>query len=172
MNNLQAVADGHRRIRRDHAAETAEDYVRAIQRIEHARGRCRVTDLAREFAVSHVTVTKIIARLKRELLVTSERYGPVTLTARGRQLAAKSQRQHSIVYEFLRAIGVDEVTAAIDAEGIEHHVSRQTLDCLRRLQCVVEANGPRVGQFEDLEEKTNAVPAKPSLRIEKRDHVA
>jgi DtxR family manganese transport transcriptional regulator len=35
--------------------------------------------------------------------------------------------------QFLRAIGVSEQVAAIDTEGIEHHVSRQTLDCFRKL---------------------------------------
>ena len=69
--------------------------------------------------MSHVTVTKVIARLKREGLVTSEPYGPLELTDAGRQLAAKSRRTHEIVYKFLRAIGVSEKVAAIDTEGIE-----------------------------------------------------
>lgn len=158
MNKPNADADRHRRTRRDHAAETAEDYVRAIHRVELAQGRCRITDLAREFGVSHVTVTKIIARLKREVLVTSERYGPVTLTARGRQLAAKSQRQHCIVYEFLRAIGVSDKIAAVDAEGIEHHVSGETLDCLRLLQRLIEPDRSPSGQFASCERMSIALP--------------
>jgi len=129
----QTFSDRHRRTRSDHAQETAEDYVEAIDELQAAQGKCRVVDLARRFDVSHVTVTKVIARLKREGLVTSEPYGPLELTAAGRQLAAKSRRQHEIVYEFLRAIGVSEQVAAIDTEGIEHHVSRQTLECFRKL---------------------------------------
>jgi DtxR family manganese transport transcriptional regulator len=129
----QSFADRHRRTRSDHAAETAEDYAEAIEQIHREHGKCRIVDLARQFDVSHVTVTKVVARLKREGLVTSERYGPLELTPEGRQLAAKSRRQHQIVFDFLRAIGVGEETAAIDAEGIEHHVSRQTLECFRRL---------------------------------------
>jgi DtxR family manganese transport transcriptional regulator len=141
MNNPPSFADRHRRTRRDHAAETAEDYVKAIYRMQRAQGRCRVTDLARLFGVSHVTVTKIISRLKREQLVESEPYGPITLTVIGRQLAVKSQRQHGVVFEFLRAIGVRDDIAAVDAEGIEHHVSRQTLACLRRLKEQLEQKG-------------------------------
>jgi DtxR family manganese transport transcriptional regulator len=123
----QSFADRHRRTRSDHAAETAEDYAEAIEQIHREHGKCRIVDLARQFDVSHVTVTKVVAR------VTSERYGPLELTPEGRQHAAKSRRQHQIVFDFLRAIGVGEETAAIDAEGIEHHVSRQTLECFRRL---------------------------------------
>jgi DtxR family manganese transport transcriptional regulator len=133
MPQKPRISERHRRTRNDHAQETAEDYVEAIEDVERDAGRCRVVDLARRFAVSHVTVTKVIARLKREGLVASEPYGPLELTAAGRQLAAKSRRQHEIVYEFLRAIGVSEQTAAIDTEGIEHHVSRQTLECFRKL---------------------------------------
>lgn len=133
MSRPQSIADRHRRTRTDHAQETAEDYVEAIDQLQSESGKCRVVDLARQFDVSHVTVTKVIARLKREGLVTSEPYRPLELTDAGRQLAAKSRRTHEIVYQFLRAIGVSEQTAAIDTEGIEHHVSRQTLECFRRL---------------------------------------
>lgn len=133
MTERQTFSDRHRRTRNDHAQETAADYVEAIDEMLADQGRCRVTDLAKRFDVTHVTVTKVVARLKREGLVVSEPYGPLELTDAGRQLAGKSRRTHQIVYEFLIAIGVNEQTAAIDTEGIEHHVSRQTLDCFRRL---------------------------------------
>ncbi len=121
----------HRRTRRDHTMETAEDYVEAVAEIQTQRGVCRVVDLATRFGVSHVTVTRIVARLQNEGLLATEPYRPITLTGKGRRLAGKCRERHEAVYRFLRAIGVDQVTAAIDAEGIEHHVSPSTL---RRLQ--------------------------------------
>ena len=120
-------SDPHRRTRRDHATETAEDYVEAISEILGEKESCRVVDLARHFAVSHVTVTRIVSRLQDAGLVQTEAYRPITLTAKGKRLAKKSRDRHEIVYQFLLAIGVDEKTAAIDAEGIEHHVSPVTL---------------------------------------------
>lgn len=122
-----------RRVRRDHASETAEDYVEAIAELESEQGQCRGADLARLFDVSHVTVTKTVARLQSEGLVSSEPYGPIELTARGKKLARTSQERHETVLAFLLAIGVDEATAAVDAEGIEHHVSPETLACFRRI---------------------------------------
>jgi DtxR family manganese transport transcriptional regulator len=121
----------HQRTRRDHASETAEDYVEAIAEFLESRGCCRVKDLAEQFAVSHVTVNRIVDRLLREGLVETEPYRPIELTPRGKRLARKCRERHEIVYRFLLAIGVDENTAAIDAEGIEHHVSPATL---RRFQ--------------------------------------
>ena len=120
-------ADQHFRTRTDHASETAEDYAEAIDDLSAQERKCRAVDLARHFGVSHVTVTKIVKRLQREGFVDTQPYAPVTLTPRGKQLAAKARRRHQIVYRFLLAIGVDERTATIDAEGIEHHVSPTTL---------------------------------------------
>lgn len=129
-NNLSKktpISRRHSRTRNDHANETAEDYVEAIEDIHLARGQCRVVDLAQRFGVSHVTVTKIVHRLQREGLVDTRPYKPVELTATGKRLATRSRRRHQIVVEFLLAIGVKPQIAAIDAEGIEHHVSPETL---------------------------------------------
>ena len=125
-------ANDFRRTRRDHASETAEDYVEAIAEVAAEHGQCRGADLARQFAVSHVTVIKTIARLQAEGLVETEPYGPVALTAKGRRLASASRQRHEIVLRFLKAIGVDDQTAHADAEGIEHHVSKATLECFRK----------------------------------------
>ena len=121
----------HNRIRRDHAAETAEDYAEAIVDICKQTGSCRVVDLAKKFGVSHVTVVKILKRLQSEGIVSSVPYGPSSVTKRGAAIARRARRRHRIVYEFLLALGVDERTAATDAEGIEHHVSMATLTKLR-----------------------------------------
>ena len=118
----------HRRTRNDHATETAEDYVEAIADVLETNDTCRVVDLARRFGVSHVTVSRIITRLQDEGLVQTEAYRPIELTAKGKRLAKKSRERHEIVYQFLLAIGVDPKTAAVDAEGIEHHVSPVTLE--------------------------------------------
>jgi DtxR family manganese transport transcriptional regulator len=123
----------HRRTRNDHATETAEDYVEAVAEILAHQPHCRIKDLQDRFAVSHVTVNRIVARLQREGLLATEPYAPILLTARGKRLAAKCRERHEIVFQFLRLVGVDDVTADIDAEGIEHHVSPATLNRFREL---------------------------------------
>ncbi len=126
-------ATAHERTRRDHAAETAEDYVEAVADLLDAAGVCRVTDLADRFGVTHVTVIRIVQRLEKEGLVSTAPYKPVELTQKGRRLARHCKDRHEIVYRFLLSIGVDPATAATDAEGIEHHVSPETLERLRAL---------------------------------------
>lgn len=122
----------HVRTRRDHATELAEDYVEAIDELLQAQEICRVTDLAARFAVSHVTVNRTVARLKRDGWVTTQPYGPVELTEAGRMLARASRQRHEIVLRFLIKLGIREQTANIDAEGIEHHVSEETLRAMQR----------------------------------------
>ncbi|HEV7279627.1 MAG TPA: manganese-binding transcriptional regulator MntR [Pirellulaceae bacterium] len=124
--------DPHERTRRDHASETAEDYVEAIDDLLAAEGSCRVTDLARRFGVSHVTVTRTVARLQRDGLAETVPYGPIGLTEEGRALARNARERHRAVVQFLVALGVSAAQAQIDAEGIEHHVSDETLAAMAR----------------------------------------
>ena len=122
-----------RRTRADHRDETAEDYVEAVAHLIGDKGEARVRDLAQMMGVSHVTVSRIVARLVDEGLMRTEPYQPITLTEAGDRLAAESLERHRIVLAFLRAIGVSEAQAEIDAEGIEHHVSEQTIRAMEAL---------------------------------------
>ncbi|MCU0718191.1 MAG: manganese-binding transcriptional regulator MntR [Pirellula sp.] len=119
-------------VREAHASEKAQDYVEAISEIIAERGECRLVDIARRFAVTHVTANRTVARLKRDGYATSEPYGPIELTDDGKRLAEFSHKRHRIVAEFLLSIGVPESVAENDAEGIEHHVSPETLRAMAK----------------------------------------
>jgi len=118
--------------RAEHSLELAEDYVEIIAELIASTGEARNSDLARRLGVTHVTVGKGIRRLQREGLVTAQPYRSIFLTEAGKRMAEASRRRHQIVIDFLIAVGVPESVAAADAEGIEHHVSRQTLAAFSR----------------------------------------
>ncbi len=120
-------AESLRQTRREHAAETAEDYAEAIADLAASQGEARVVDLARRLGVTHVTVNRTLARLQREGLVSVQPYRAIFLTPAGRKLAEECHHRHSVVVDFLKSLGIPEKTAEIDAEGIEHHVSPGTL---------------------------------------------
>jgi DtxR family manganese transport transcriptional regulator len=115
------------RRRRDHSQELAQDYVEMIDELIDKAGEARLTDLARGLGVTHVTANRTIKRLQRQGLVTSQPYRSIFLTSNGRSLAKESRDRHETVVRFLIALGVPEAIAESDAEGIEHHVSRETL---------------------------------------------
>lgn len=122
-----AEAEEFRQTREDHASETAEDYAEAIADLTDAAGEARVVDLAKRLGVTHVTVNRTIARLQRDGIVTSQPYRAIFLTDKGRRVASASKQRHEVVVAFLRSLGVPEHVARIDAEGMEHHVSQETL---------------------------------------------
>jgi DtxR family manganese transport transcriptional regulator len=138
MGSLSNLADPKRqaqwfgKVREAHQTETAEDYVELIADLIEANGEARVVDLAERFGVSQATVNKIIVRLKKEGLVNGMPYRSLFLTLKGKKLARACKDRHILVYRFLKSIGVSDKTAEMDAEGVEHHVSRETLKAFKK----------------------------------------
>ena len=126
-------AAAFRAVREAHATEMAEDYVELIGDLIAENGQARLTDLARHMGVTQATAAKVVARLKSLGLVGGRPYRSLFLTAEGAVVADRSRARHQIVVDFLRALGVSARTAEIDAEGIEHHVSEETLQALVRV---------------------------------------
>jgi len=125
-------AESFLRSRRDRAGEIAQDYVEAIADLSAAVGEARVTDLARRLGVTHVTVNRTLARLKSAGYVHTKPYRAIFLTDAGRQLAIESKQRHETVVAFLLSLGISKKAAELDAEGIEHHVSPETLAAMER----------------------------------------
>ena len=129
---LSPQAESFRRSRRDRAGEIAQDYVEAIADLTAAVGEARVVDLARRLGVTHVTVNRTLARLQQAGYVNTKPYRAIFLTSAGNRLAEESKRRHETVVAFLRSLGISERAAEMDAEGIEHHVSPETLAVFER----------------------------------------
>jgi DtxR family manganese transport transcriptional regulator len=114
------------------ASAVLEDYVELIDDLLASDGEARPTDIARRLGVTHATAIKTITRLKREGLATSKLYRGVFLTPEGHGLADRVRSRHRLVVDLLRAVGVPEHCAELDAEGIEHHVSDVALAAFAR----------------------------------------
>ena len=121
------------RIRRAHQSEVAEDYVEMISDLIEETGEARTVDLAARFGVTSPTVNAIVHRLQRENLVETRPYRSIFLTEAGKALAESSRARHQIVRDFLVTIGVPETIAEEDAEGVEHHVSEETLSVFAQI---------------------------------------
>ena len=118
---------GFDRARQAASRALTEDYVEMISDLAREFGEARVTDIAARLGVAHPTANKAVARLKREGLAVSRPYRGVFLTEEGEALAEQVRARHRVVVALLRAVGVPEEVAELDAEGIEHHVSQRTL---------------------------------------------
>ncbi|MGC6537033.1 MAG: manganese-binding transcriptional regulator MntR [Candidatus Puniceispirillaceae bacterium] len=120
------------RIRTAHQSEVMEDYVEMISDLIAETGEARAVDLAARFGVTSPTVNATIQRLQREGLVETRPYRSIFLTEKGQQLADACRERHKIVRDFLVMMGVSEEVADADAEGMEHHISDETLSLFQK----------------------------------------
>lgn len=125
-------AERFKRVRDAHQTELAEDYVELIADLIEEKGEARLVDLSERLGVTKATVNNTIQRLQRDGFVSSQPYRAIFLTDKGRKVATASRERHLIVRDLLIALGVDAETADADAEGIEHHVSKATLEAFRK----------------------------------------
>jgi DtxR family manganese transport transcriptional regulator len=123
----EAHVESFRQARLARRAELVEDYVELIADLIDDGGEARQVDIAARLGVAQPTVAKMLKRLSDDGLVVQRRYRGIFLTDNGRELANRSRQRHQVVEAFLRALGISPETARLDAEGIEHHVSAETL---------------------------------------------
>ena len=123
--------ESFRQTRNSRRTELVEDYVELIADLIADGGEARQVDIAQRLGVAQPTVAKMLKRLAADGLIQQKRYRGVFLSAQGRELAERSRERHQIVENFLRALGISAETARIDAEGIEHYVSPETLQAFK-----------------------------------------
>ena len=131
LTDAEVHAETFRQARQARRLELVEDYVELVADLLDEAGEARQVDIAQRLGVAQPTVAKMLKRLATMGLVVQRPYRGVFLTEPGRALAEVSRSRHRIVEEFLCAVGVSPETARIDAEGIEHHASDETLEVFR-----------------------------------------
>ncbi|VEC57943.1 Mn-dependent transcriptional regulator MntR [Klebsiella aerogenes] len=125
--NVEEHVEGFRQVREAHRRELIDDYVELISDLINEVGEARQVDMAARLGVSQPTVAKMLKRLASVGLIEQIPWRGIFLTPEGEKLAQESRERHQIVENFLLAIGVSPEIARRDAEGMEHHVSEETL---------------------------------------------
>ena len=112
-------------------SSSMQDYLKAILEITQRNGSARVSDIANCLGVTKPSVTQMMNNLEGKGLIKQEPYGPVGLTATGRELAVRVRERHKLLEKFLvEVLGVAPKIAQQDACLIEHVVSPQTMEKL------------------------------------------
>ncbi|MCQ8783230.1 manganese-binding transcriptional regulator MntR [Mangrovibrevibacter kandeliae] len=126
-------SEGFRQARAAQRGALVEDYVELIADLIEDGNEARQVDIAARLGVSQPTVAKMLTRLCADGLISRKPYRGVFLTPEGQKVAQSIRARHQTVEAFLRWLGVSAETARIDAEGIEHYVSEETLEAFRTL---------------------------------------
>ena len=125
--NVEEHVEGFRQVREAHRRELIDDYVELISDLIREAGEARQVDMAARLGVSQPTVAKMLKRLASVGLIEMIPWRGVFLTPEGEKLAQESRERHQLVENFLLVLGVSPEIARRDAEGMEHHVSEETL---------------------------------------------
>lgn len=108
-----------------------EDYLEVILKLTEREGVARVTDIAQKLNIAKSSVNQAIENLVKLKLVNQQKYGPVTLTGKGKKHAERIRQRHRILKKFLiEVLGVQERVAEKDACLMEHVVSSTTMEKL------------------------------------------
>src|SRR3981081_3618638 len=114
-------------------SSAVEDYLEQILDLINTKGYARVADIAQGLKISQASVTNMVQRLDAEGLLKYEKYRGLVLTTAGETLARNIMRRHQLLTDFLRMLCIDEEVIYHDVEGMEHHISPQTLRAVETL---------------------------------------
>lgn len=110
-----------------------EDYLERIYQLIDEKGYARVSDIAEGLEVHPSSVTKMIQKLDKDNYLIYEKYRGLVLTPKGKKMGKRLLERHHMLEEFLGTIGVLEEHIYKDVEGIEHHLSWDSITCIESL---------------------------------------
>ena len=112
--------------------ESAEDYLEMILVLKRKKGAVRSIDIAREMNFSKPSVSIAMKKLREEGLITIGEDHEIELTSQGESIAETIYERHVIISQILMKIGVDETTAVKEACRIEHVISQDSFEKLKK----------------------------------------
>ena len=112
--------------------KSAEDYLESMLILKERNGYIRSIDIAGELGVKKPSVTYITKRLRENGYITMDESNLITLTESGMEIADRMYTRHKLLTKFFVSLGVDERTAREDACKIEHDLSEETFEAIRR----------------------------------------
>ena len=112
--------------------KSAEDYLEAMLMLKEERGYIRSIDVADKLGVTKPSVSYATKRLRENGYITMDPDGLITLTDKGLEIAERMYERHKLLTELLIGLGVSPETAREDACKVEHDLSVESFDAIRR----------------------------------------
>ena len=112
--------------------KSAEDYLEMILRLNEEKGYARSVDIATGLGVSKPSVSVAMKQLREGNYIVMDKDNYITLTDTGMEIAQRIYERHKVLTRMLTMIGVDEKTAEDDACKVEHDLSVESFDAIKR----------------------------------------
>ena len=112
--------------------ESAEDYLERILILQERNNEVRSIDIARDMGFSKPSISVAMKKLKEAGLININKSGFITLTKEGHVIADKVYERHCVLKEALITIGVNPEQAEKDACKVEHVISEETFEAIKK----------------------------------------
>lgn len=112
--------------------ESAENYLETILMINERKGSVRSIDIVNELEFSKPSVSVAMKNLREHGYINMDADGYITLTDKGSEIAEKMYERHTFISQMLIKLGVDPKTAVEDACRIEHVISAETFEAIKK----------------------------------------
>lgn len=115
-----------------HLQESGEMYLETVYILSKKSESIRSIDICEYMGYSKPSVSRAVGLLKNGGYVTVDEKGYITLTNEGKSVAEKVFERHTMLTDFLVKLGVDKDIASEDACKIEHHISEESFEAIKR----------------------------------------
>lgn len=112
--------------------ESAENYLEAILMIKERNGEVRSVDIVNELGFSKPSISVAMKNLRQNGYITMNTRGLIDLTEKGLIIAETMYERHKVFSKWLIDLGVDEKIAKEDACRIEHAISAETFEAIKK----------------------------------------
>jgi len=112
--------------------ESMEDYLETILILTQRNGKVRSIDIVSELGYTKASVSVAMKGLREKKYITMDEVSYISLTDEGRELARKILERHTLLSNWLICLGVSEEVAKEDACRIEHDISDETFELLKK----------------------------------------
>ena len=126
-----------------HIYESGQMYLETIYVLSKEKSIVRAIDVGEHMGYSKPSVSRAMGILKKEELIVVDDSGHITLTDKGESIAQSMYERHTILSKLLRSVGVSDQTATEDACRIEHCISEETFEAIKRF---IEVNQGKEGE--------------------------
>ena len=112
--------------------ESGQMYLETIYILSQKKAHVRAIDIAEQMGYSKPSVSRAMSILKKNGYITVDADGYISLTPSGLDIAQSMYTRHTVLTQLLIELGVDEKTAAEDACRIEHVISQESFEAIKR----------------------------------------
>ena len=112
--------------------KSAEDYLETMLMLQERHGYIRSIDIAAELSVTKPSVSYATKRLREAGYISMAEDGHITLLPPGLEIAERIYERHKLLTELLTNLGVDPAQAREDACKIEHDLSVESFEAIKR----------------------------------------